>query len=490
MQQPTCTNLRIRSTADAHKIFAAIQQGILHMVTRRLDADERLALRSGCVYAWEERGPHSELTGLGIERFTEGRRWSPSRVRDEFLFYYEKFPAAETNRNTNSTGAHDETENPPPRGWDPLVKQTYSVWVQTERGRRKWHLTAYFTQSTIDHLGCIDDDPRIKDIIVPPGVFTSTRIGKSRSRPEDSSRSDAARAASSIMRTYAPFPAPYHYQQGSPDMAPVLMHEPYKTTNPVEPSSPYDHSPSPVSPQGDGYSDIHRLYSPHQSNPSMSYPSHTYSSPLSQDALPSGERAGYPIRMRPAGDLGAMHPSSPGAHFSPWQPQLPEYQQEVRFERHSGSSKATFLSQGAASSSSYGQRTSEMAYMQTHSPAASHNTMDNNLFSSTYPLQSALTSSSRHLQLDDMTSYPLSPLQIPDSSMHSQHQDSPFNPVGMQLPLDSSQDNQIAMAVGMQDPASFDSSLVPLEVLRRPIRYQRDPADERTLRLLREQGSL
>lgn len=82
MQHPTCRNVRIRSTNDAHKIFAAVRTGVLHMVTRRLDADERLALRSGCIYAWEERGPHSELTGLGIERFTEGRRWSPSRVRD------------------------------------------------------------------------------------------------------------------------------------------------------------------------------------------------------------------------------------------------------------------------------------------------------------------------------------------------------------------------------------------------------------------------
>ena len=93
MQQPTCTNVRIRSTADAHKIFGSIQQGLLHMVTRRLDAEERLALRSGCVYAWEERGPHSEITGLGIERFTEGRRWSPSRVRDvcfiSFLSFYQ-----------------------------------------------------------------------------------------------------------------------------------------------------------------------------------------------------------------------------------------------------------------------------------------------------------------------------------------------------------------------------------------------------------------
>ena len=82
MQQPTCTNTRIRSTHDAHKIFFAVQHGILPLVTRRLDADERLALRSGCVYCWEERSNAVEVTGLGIERFTEGRRWSPSRVRD------------------------------------------------------------------------------------------------------------------------------------------------------------------------------------------------------------------------------------------------------------------------------------------------------------------------------------------------------------------------------------------------------------------------
>jgi hypothetical protein len=88
MQQPTCTNVRIRSTQDAHKIFFAIQQGLLLMVTRRLDAEERLALKTGCVYAWEERGPHTEVTGLGIERFTEGRRWSPSRVRDVCTFPY------------------------------------------------------------------------------------------------------------------------------------------------------------------------------------------------------------------------------------------------------------------------------------------------------------------------------------------------------------------------------------------------------------------
>jgi hypothetical protein len=82
MQRPTCTNIRIRSTCDAHKIFFAVHLGTLPMISKRLDIEERMALRSGCVYAWEERGPNTEVTGLGIERFTEGRRWSPSRVRD------------------------------------------------------------------------------------------------------------------------------------------------------------------------------------------------------------------------------------------------------------------------------------------------------------------------------------------------------------------------------------------------------------------------
>ena len=85
MQQPTCTNIRIRSTRDAHIIFHAVSIGLLPMISRRLDNDERAALRSGNVYAWEERGSHTEVTGLGIERFTEGRRWGPCRVRDVSL---------------------------------------------------------------------------------------------------------------------------------------------------------------------------------------------------------------------------------------------------------------------------------------------------------------------------------------------------------------------------------------------------------------------
>ncbi|KAA1471811.1 hypothetical protein DENSPDRAFT_136771 [Dentipellis sp. KUC8613] len=181
MQSPTCSNVRIRSASDVHRIFYAVSLGILPMITRRLDVKEREALHSGCCYAWEDRGPHA-ITGLGIERFTEGRHWSPSRIRDEFLFYYEKWePPKNRNNNSNNESSGDcEDPPPPPRDWDPLVKQTYSVWFQSEQGRRKWHLTAYFTQATVDQLGTVDDIPSVRNLVVPDGLFRSSRINKSK----------------------------------------------------------------------------------------------------------------------------------------------------------------------------------------------------------------------------------------------------------------------------------------------------------------------
>ncbi|KAJ7656659.1 hypothetical protein B0H17DRAFT_1213712 [Mycena rosella] len=225
VQQPTCTNVRIRSVDDAHKIFYGVRKGLLHMVTRRLDADERAALRTGCVYAWEERSPNTEITGLGIERFTEGRRWSASRVRDEFLFYYEKFVGDPNQQSTGST---------PPADWKQLVKQTYSVWVDTGRGRKKWHLTAYFTQQTVDGLGTVDDREDVRKLVVPAGMFTSTRVGKRKNIDSD------AAPQSTISRVYAPFPSPLPPLAprptkpgpstsivGRPPSPSVRMHDPY-----------------------------------------------------------------------------------------------------------------------------------------------------------------------------------------------------------------------------------------------------------------------
>ncbi|KAL1721906.1 Gti1/Pac2 family-domain-containing protein [Schizophyllum commune] len=227
MQEPTCTNIRIRSTSDAHKIFYAVQLGVLKMVTRRLDAEERAALKSGCIYVWEERGggQNVEVNGLGIERFTEGRRWSPSRVRDEFLFYYEKYvPPVDLTRPSN--------DKQPPRDWDPLVKQTYSVFrVSPDLGTRKWHITAYFTQNTVDRLNTVDDLPAVGSLVVPDGLFKSTRVGKSRNRQTDDGHS---KPSTTVHRTYAAFPSPHsslpvsHGESSGPGG--VHMFQPYQTS--------------------------------------------------------------------------------------------------------------------------------------------------------------------------------------------------------------------------------------------------------------------
>lgn len=64
MQRPTCTDIRVRSVSDALVIFYAVSKGILPIVSRRLDSEERRCIRSGSVYVWEERGPDAEATGV------------------------------------------------------------------------------------------------------------------------------------------------------------------------------------------------------------------------------------------------------------------------------------------------------------------------------------------------------------------------------------------------------------------------------------------
>jgi len=81
-QSPTCSGIRIRSVHDAQVILYACHIGRLEMIKMRLDSADRHALTSGNVYAWEERSPRSDPMGSGIERFTEGKRWTASRLRD------------------------------------------------------------------------------------------------------------------------------------------------------------------------------------------------------------------------------------------------------------------------------------------------------------------------------------------------------------------------------------------------------------------------
>ncbi|KAJ7861319.1 Gti1/Pac2 family-domain-containing protein [Mycena olivaceomarginata] len=194
MQSATCGNLRIRSPSDVRIVFHAVLLNILPMVTRRLDSEERGLIAPGSVYVWEERGAHTEITGVGIERWTDGNnraeqlhtgiRWGPSRVREGFLFYHEKpsshyvFPG----------GIYPSHRQQAPQ--ELLIKQTYTAFVDTPRGQRKWHLIAYFTEESVDRLNCIDDYPDLSSLHVPHGKYKSARSVKGRPdhifNPDDS----------------------------------------------------------------------------------------------------------------------------------------------------------------------------------------------------------------------------------------------------------------------------------------------------------------
>ncbi|KAI0743985.1 Gti1/Pac2 family-domain-containing protein [Daedaleopsis nitida] len=176
MQLPTCTGIRIRSLSDAHVIFHAVSLGILPIVSRRLDIEERRYIHSGCVCVWEERSACGESSSAaGIERWTDGRRWGPSRVRDEFLYYQEKLPDFEADEEISSLIYGSR-----------LIKQTYSVYVETPTGRRKWHLVAYFTGETLDSLLTVDDVPELAAIRnrIPSGKYTTARMARQRARPD------------------------------------------------------------------------------------------------------------------------------------------------------------------------------------------------------------------------------------------------------------------------------------------------------------------
>ncbi|KAJ7020016.1 Gti1/Pac2 family-domain-containing protein, partial [Mycena alexandri] len=206
MQRPTCERIRVRSPADAHVIFHGVATGILPMITRRLDTEERRRIQSGCVFVWEERGgPNTEPMGLGIERWTDSIRWGPSRVRDEFLFYHEKDPEP------IDIDLGYDSDAPSPLGYRPahvpwrenLIKQTYSVFVETTSGRRKWHLIAYFTQDTVDYLPNVEDIPYLAHIQVPPGVYKSARSANRSARTTRHAEQPFTPYPPSVNRLYA-----------------------------------------------------------------------------------------------------------------------------------------------------------------------------------------------------------------------------------------------------------------------------------------------
>ncbi|KAJ2512388.1 Gluconate transport-inducing protein [Coemansia sp. RSA 2049] len=142
----------VETTDDALRIFEACRRGILRRRSRRLCESERKEITSGSLFVWEERES-------GIRRWTDSKRWSPSRVNGCFLVYNELHPKP-TARNTSADMPLD----------DGLVKKALSLFTNSSS---KLHLVCYYRKSDVDQ-GRLDSpatDPMLRDIVIPRSLY-------------------------------------------------------------------------------------------------------------------------------------------------------------------------------------------------------------------------------------------------------------------------------------------------------------------------------
>ncbi|KAI0218447.1 Gluconate transport-inducing protein, partial [Massospora cicadina] len=73
----------VSTVGDALKLIEAVRFGVLPLIQRRLNANERSCIRSGSVFVFDS-------SKSGVQRWTDGFRWSASRLHGHFLIYHQK----------------------------------------------------------------------------------------------------------------------------------------------------------------------------------------------------------------------------------------------------------------------------------------------------------------------------------------------------------------------------------------------------------------
>lgn len=93
---------------------------------------------------------------------------------------------------SSSAQSHYDRSDKHPMG---LVKQAYSALVAdpVDGRQRKWHLTAYFTYSDLPSIPTVDQDPVLRNLTVPQGIY---RSGKARTRNSDATNPNASPSSS------------------------------------------------------------------------------------------------------------------------------------------------------------------------------------------------------------------------------------------------------------------------------------------------------
>lgn len=287
-------------------------------------------------------------------------------------------------------------------------------------------------------------------------------------RTEESKNSDVSKAATS--RSYGPFPTPYPYpNKTSSSMAPVFMHEPYQGNHDhaaeAPPTPTYDASPSPVSPHNNQEYPVNQVPYSNQSG-SQSFPSSYYRSPISlPNPSPSySQSKTNDIRDGLPQESPSYHPSSSSwSHDNGYSNSPPQRLAELGAPSWPLSSPLpsafTLVNQADSAYNTYSY-SSHTHTAQSNSPS---------LYSTSYPMSSALGPLPSLAVPESRGGY-LSPLTIPDRSQGT--------------PPHSREHRTSAAVLTSDTPENFHGSLAPLNVIQRPKRYRREPADEKYLQRL------
>ncbi|PIA13647.1 hypothetical protein COEREDRAFT_48551, partial [Coemansia reversa NRRL 1564] len=145
----------IATTDDALLMFEACRQNIFPRRRHRLNEIERNEITSGSIFVWDE-------TESGIRRWTDGKRWSPSRVNGCFLSYIELKPKSYKKKQSTTCISCKHSYSDIPME-DDLVKKSLSLFT---KDNHKLHLVCYYCKKDVDSGILIEPsrDPRLRSI--------------------------------------------------------------------------------------------------------------------------------------------------------------------------------------------------------------------------------------------------------------------------------------------------------------------------------------
>ncbi|KAK9448367.1 Gti1/Pac2 family-domain-containing protein [Limtongia smithiae] len=239
----------VRTPLDAIILFEACRLGILPRVQRRLSEKERMGIRSGSVFVWDERE-------AGMRRWTDGKSWSASRVSGSFLTYREMegkrsggtyggplvpSPPRRVSDCDEADRSDSDRGDDGPDGYrykpDGLMKQSFSIHTSSHL---KLHLISYFSRAHMQNgedLVQPSQDPALKFVRIPKGMYPDA----SSSEPEAVGSQQLSQQQASILQG-PPSQVIQHaqistaYQQQSPMAARPLQYpqqQPHQLPSPV-----------------------------------------------------------------------------------------------------------------------------------------------------------------------------------------------------------------------------------------------------------------